>query len=89
MPRKHRFTEHQMIEAIKEMDAGIDKAQICRRMGINERTLFKWRTKFAGMETSDVVRLKHLEQENAELKKLLAESELAKVILQKALKKKF
>ena len=88
MPRKHRFTDHQMIEAVKEMEAGVDRDQICRRMGINDRTLYKWRDKFAGMENSDAVRLRHLEQENSELKKLLAEAELSKVILQRALKKK-
>ena len=88
MPRKHRFTEHQMIQAIKEMEAGVDRTEICRRLGINDRTLFKWRAKFAGMETADVHRLKHLEKENALLKKLLAEAELDKRMLQAVIKKK-
>lgn len=89
MPRKHRFTEHQMIEAIKQMESGIDRAEICRRMGINDRTLFKWRAKFAGMLTAEVHRLRHLEKENSQLKNLLAEAELDKQMLQAALKKKF
>jgi putative transposase len=88
MPRKHRFTEHQMIEAIKQMDSGVDRSEICRRLGINDRTLFKWRAKFAGMQTADIHRLRHLETENAQLKKLLAEAELDKSMLQAVIKKK-
>lgn len=88
MPRKYRFTEHQMIDAIKQVEAGVDQSSVCRKLGINERTLYKWKAKFAGLETADIHKLRHLEHENAQLKKLLAEAELDKRILRSALGKK-
>lgn len=88
MPRKHRYTEHQMIEALKEIEAGTERAEICRRMGVDNRTLYKWQTKFAGMAMSDVHRLRHLEKENAQLKKMLAEAELDKQMLRSVISKK-
>lgn len=89
MPRKHQYTEKQMIDAIKQLDQGVDKLAICRQFGINERTLYKWRAKFGGMEMSDVRRLKQLEEENARLKKMLGEAEMDKAMLRSALKKKY
>jgi putative transposase len=89
MPRKHQFTEKQMVDAIKQLEAGVDKITICRQFGVNERTLYKWRAKFGGMETSDLRRLHQLEEENERLKKLLGEAEMDKQVLRAALRKKY
>ena len=76
MGRKSAFTEEQMIGALREVDAGAKLRDVCRRLGITEKTFYRWRSKFGGMEVSDARRLRHLEDENAKLKKLLAESML-------------
>jgi putative transposase len=72
--RKSRFSEEQIIGILKEHPAGIGVADLCRKHGISEATFYTWRSKYAGMEVSEAKRLKALEEENAKLKKLLAES---------------
>lgn len=74
--RKSRYTEEQIIGFIKQADAGVNVADLCRKEGFSAATFYKWRAKFGGMEASDAKRLRELEGENAKLKKLLAEAVL-------------
>ncbi len=74
--KKSRFTEEQIIGFLKQADAGMQIKELCRKGGFSDATFYKWRAKFAGMDASDVKRLKELEGENAKLKKLLAEAHL-------------
>jgi putative transposase len=69
-----RFTEEQMIGISPEQDAGATTADICRKHGISSATFYKWKAKYGGLEASDAKRLQALEDDNAELKKLLAEA---------------
>lgn len=71
--KRSRFTEDQIIGVLKEHQAGIRRAELCRKHGISEATFYNWRNRYGGMEVSDVRRLKSLEEENRRLKKLLAE----------------
>ena len=87
--KKSRFTEEQIIGILKEHQAGIAVAELCRKHGISDATFYKWRSKYGGMEVSDAKRLKALEEENRKLKKLLAESMLDEATLNEALGKKF
>lgn len=86
---KKRFSEEQMIGVLKEHEAGMKVAEICRRHGISDATFYNWKAKFGGMDVSDAKRLKTLETENAKLKKLLAEAELDKAMLKDVLSKKW
>jgi putative transposase len=74
--KKSRFTEEQMIGFLKEGEAGSPVAEICRRGGFSDATFYKWRAKFGGMEATEAQRLRALERENTDLKKLLAEAHL-------------
>jgi putative transposase len=76
-----RFTEEQIIEVLKEHEAGAKTADLARKHGVSEATLYNWKAKFGGMDVSDARRLKALEDENARLKKLLAEQMLDNAIL--------
>jgi putative transposase len=87
--RKGRFSEGQIIAILKEHQAGIALAEICRKHGISDATFYTWRSKYGGMEVSDARRLKALEDENRRLKKLLAESMLDVSTLREALGKNF
>ena len=87
--RKSRFSEEQIIAILKEHQAGIALAEICRKHGISDATFYNWRSKYGGMEVSDARRLKALEEENRRLKKLLAESILDVSTLREALGKNF
>lgn len=71
---KKRFTEEQIIGVLKEAEAGMKVAEVCRKHGISDATYYNWKSKFGGMTVSEAQRLKALEAENAKLKKLLAES---------------
>src|ERR1051326_5992975 len=71
-----RFTEEQIIGILRDQDAGAPTADVCRKHGISSATFYKWKAKFGGLEVSDAKRLKGLEDENAKLKKLLAEAML-------------
>lgn len=72
--KRSRFSEEQIIGILKEHQAGLTAAELCRRHGISDATFYTWRKKYGGMDVSDAKRLKGLEAENAQLKKLLAES---------------
>jgi len=87
--KKSRFSEEQIIGILKEHQAGIMVAEICRKHGISDATFYTWRSKYGGMEVSDAKRLKSLEEENRKLKKLLAESMLDVATLREALGKNF
>ena len=73
---KARFTDEQIIQMIKEPEAGERTADVCRRHGISQGTFYKYKSKYGGMEPSDAKKLRALESENARLKKLLAEQML-------------
>lgn len=85
--KKSRFTEDQIIGVLKEHQAGIPTAELCRKHGISDATFYNWRSRYGGMEVSDARRLKSLEDENLRLKKLLAESMLDVSTLKEALGK--
>ena len=87
--RKSRYTEDQIIGALKEHAAGLSAADLCRKYGISEATFYKWRSRYGGMEVSDARKLKGLEEENRKLKKLLAESMLDVATLREMLTKNF
>ena len=76
-----RFTEEQIIGILREQEAGVKTADVCRKHEISSATFYKWKAKYGGLEVSDAKRLKALEDENAKLKKLLAEAELDKAML--------
>jgi putative transposase len=86
---KSRFTEEQIIKALKEHAAGLSAADVCRKHGISDATFYKWRSRFGGMEISDARKLKALEDENRKLKKLLAETMLDASTLKEMLTKNF
>ena len=79
--RKSRFSEEQIIAILREQEAGRATADVCRKHGISGATFYKWKSKFGGMDVSDAKRLRSLEDENAKLKKLLAETMLDNAIL--------
>ena len=82
---KKRFSEEQIIGFLKEAEAGIPVKELCRKYGFSDASFYSWRSKFGGMDGSDAKRLKAMEQENARLKKLLAETMLDKEALEAAL----
>jgi putative transposase len=86
---KKRFSEEQIIGFLKEAEAGVPVKELCRKHGFSDASFYTWRSKFGGMDVSDAKRLKAMEQENARLKKLLAETMLDKEALEVALRKKY
>ena len=84
-----RFTEEQIITILREQEAGVATADVCRKHGISSATFYKWKAKFGGLEVSDAKRLKALEDENAKLKRMLADSMLDNAALKDLLGKKW
>jgi putative transposase len=74
--KKSRFTEEQIIGFLKEAESGVTVTDLCRLAGFSDATFYKWRAKFGGMNATDAQRLRALERENSDLKKLLAEAHL-------------
>jgi putative transposase len=87
--KRSRFSDEQIIGMLKEHQAGLSARELCRKHGVSEPTFYKWRSKYGGMEVSDAKRLKALEEENARLKKLLAESMMDVSTLREMLGKNF
>ena len=87
--KRIRFTEEQIIAVLREHEAGMKTADLARKHGISEATLYNWKAKYSGMEVSDAKRLRSLEEENRKLKKLLAESMLDQAALKELLTKKW
>ena len=79
--KSSRFTEEQIIGILREQEAGMKTADVCRKHGISEPTFYAWKAKFGGMGISEARRLKQLEEENGRLKKLLAEAMLDNAVL--------
>lgn len=84
-----RFTEDQIIGILREQEAGATTAEVCRKHGISSATFYKWKARFGGLDVSDAKRLKSLEDENAKLKKLLAEAMLDNAMLKDIATKKW
>jgi putative transposase len=86
--KKTRFTEAQIVKAIKQHESGSKVSDLCRELGISEPTFYNWKAKYGGMEVSDVKRMKALEEENSRLKKMYAELSLVHHALKDAVEKK-
>lgn len=86
---KKRYTEEQIIKAIKQHEAGAKVPDICRELGISEGTFYNWRSKYAGLEVNEAKRMKDMEAENTKLKKLLAEKLLEVEAMKDVLSKKW
>lgn len=87
--KRSRFTEEQIIGILKEHEAGVPVADLCRKHGISNASLYNWKAKYGGMDVSEARRLKALEDENARLKKLLADAMLDNSALKDLLGKKW
>ena len=87
--KRARFTEEQIIGVLREHEAGARTVDLARKHGVSDATLYNWKTKYGGLEVSEAKRLKQLEDENAKLKKLLAEQMLDAAALRELLSKKW
>lgn len=87
--KKSNYTEEQIAFALKQAELGTPVEEVCRKMGISDATFYNWRKKFGGLGPSEVRRLKQLEEENAKLKRLVADLSLDKAMLQDVLAKTF
>lgn len=87
--KKSRFSDSQIIEAIKRVEAGLSVPALCRELGISSATFYKWRSKYGGMDVSLMARMKELEAENARLRKMYVEEKLKAEIVGEALEKKW
>ena len=87
--KKKRYSTEQIVAALKQVDMGMPVADLIRQLGISEMTYYRWRKKYAGLESDQVRELKQVLNENARLKKLVAELSLDKAVLQDVLSKKF
>jgi putative transposase len=85
--RKSRFSEEQIIGILREQEAGASTAEVCRTHGISDATFYKWKARYGGLEVSEARRLKALEDENARLKRLLAEAMLDNAALKDLVRK--
>lgn len=87
--KRSRFSDEQIISVLKEQEAGMATADVCRRHGISSATFYKWKAKYGGLEVSDARRLRSLEEENARLKRLPADAMLDNAMLKEISAKKF
>jgi putative transposase len=86
--RGKRFSEEQVIAVLKEAEAGAKTADLCRRHGVSEQTFYRWKTRYGGLEVSDLRRLRQLEDENSRLKRLVADLTLDNQALKELIRKK-
>lgn len=87
--KRSRFTEEQIIAILREQEAGVAVAELCRKHGVSSPTFYKWKAKFGGLDVSEARRLKALADENAKLKRMLADAMLDNVALKDLLGKKW
>ena len=87
--KKTRFTEEQIIGALKQAEAGMKVAEVCRQIGVSQHTFYYWRRKYGGLEVNEAKRLRELETENTKLKKLVANLSLDNLALKEVLSKKW
>ncbi len=87
--KRSRYTEEQIAFALRQADSGTPVAEVIRKMGVTEPTFYRWKKQFAGMGVAEIRRLKQLEDENARLKRLVADLTLDKTMLQDVLKRKW
>jgi len=87
--KRKRYTEEQIIAILREAEAGVAVADLCRKHGMSDASFYKWRAKYGGMDVSDAKKLRQLESENAKLKRLLADTMLDKAALEDVLSKKW
>jgi len=86
--KQSRFTEHQIIKILKEVEAGVPVADLCRQYGFSRSSFYKWKAKYGGMDASSLKRLKELEEENRKLKQMYAELSLEFTVLKDIIEKK-
>ena len=87
--KRKRFSEEQIAYALRQAESGTTIEEICRKMGVSEPTFYRWKKVYAGMGVSEIRRLKQLEDENAKLKRVVADLTLDKAMLQDVLRKKW
>ena len=86
--KKSKFTEEQIAFALRQAESGTTVGEVCRKMGISEATFYNWKKKYGGLGVSELRRLKQLEEENARLKRMVADRSLDKQMLQEVIQKK-
>ena len=87
--KRSRFSEEQIIGILKEQEAGVPVDELCRKHGVSDASIYKWKARFGGMDVSEARRLRSLEDENAKLKRMLADAMLDNVALKDLLGKKW
>ena len=87
--KKSKFSDSQIIDALKRVEGGLSVPELCRELGISSATFYKWRAKYGGLDVSMMARMKELEAENARLKRMLANAMLENEITKEALQKKW
>lgn len=87
--KRSKFTESQIIFALKQAETGVKVEEVCRKMGISEATFYNWKKKYGGIGVAELRRLRQLEEENFRLKQIIADLTLDKQMLQDVLKKSF
>ena len=87
--KRSKFTEQQIIFALKQAETGVTVAEVCRKLGVSEATFYNWKKKYDGLGAAELRRLRQLEEENSRLKQIVADLTLDKQMLQDVLKKKF
>ncbi len=84
--KKSRFTEEQIVHALRQAESGTPAVEVCRKLGVTEQTFYRWKRKFAGLGVAELGRLRQVEEENRRLKQLVADLTLDKHMLQEALR---
>lgn len=86
--KKSRFTETQIVAVLKEVDSGMKVSEVCRKHGISEATYYNWKSKYGGLDASELKRIRELEAENAKLKRMYAEMAMVNDALKELIEKK-